>query len=101
MLTTRTESLAEGITIHMGDCRDVLPTLARAHAIITDPPYGVGLVGKTNDFRDSRHFDSGASLVPSKLYDDDEATIRALIGEVIPLALTIEHYLMVSALKLM
>ena len=47
MLTTRTETLAEGITIHMGDCRDVLPTLARAHAIITDPPYGVGLVGKT------------------------------------------------------
>ena len=48
MLTTRTETLAEGITIHMGDCRDVLPTLARADAVVTDPPYGVELIAKQN-----------------------------------------------------
>jgi len=36
MLTTRTETLAEGVTLHMGDCRDLLPR-ARADAIITDP----------------------------------------------------------------
>ena len=41
MLTTRTETLAEGVTLHMGDCRDVLPTLPRADVVITDPPYGI------------------------------------------------------------
>jgi len=41
MSTTRTEILAEGVTLHMGDCRDVLPTLPRADAVITDPPYNV------------------------------------------------------------
>ena len=40
MLTTLTETLAEGVTLHMGDCRDVLPTLARDVAVVTDPPYG-------------------------------------------------------------
>lgn len=41
MLTTRTEILAEGVTLHMGDARVILPTLARADAVVTDPPYGV------------------------------------------------------------
>ncbi len=31
-----------GITIYHGDCRDVLPTLGPADALITDPPYGIG-----------------------------------------------------------
>lgn len=44
MLTTRTEHFAEGVTLHMGDCRKILPTLAaRADdAVVTDPPYGIG-----------------------------------------------------------
>lgn len=33
----------KGITIYHGDCREVLPSLSRAHdVIITDPPYGIG-----------------------------------------------------------
>lgn len=32
-----------GITIYHGDCRDVLPSIAQADAMITDPPYGCGL----------------------------------------------------------
>jgi DNA modification methylase len=27
----------------LGDCRDVLPTLGRVDAVVTDPPYGIGL----------------------------------------------------------
>lgn len=45
MLTTRTEILADGVTLHMGDCREILPTLPRADAIITDPPYSVSVPG--------------------------------------------------------
>ncbi len=31
------------VTIWHGDCREILPTLARVDAVITDPPYGVGI----------------------------------------------------------
>ena len=29
-------------TLYLGDCRDVLPTLGKVDAVITDPPYGIG-----------------------------------------------------------
>jgi DNA modification methylase len=25
-----------------GDCRDILPTLGKVDAVVTDPPYGIG-----------------------------------------------------------
>jgi site-specific DNA-methyltransferase (adenine-specific) len=28
-------------TLYLGDCRDILPTLPKVDAVITDPPYGV------------------------------------------------------------
>lgn len=38
----RTEQLADGVTCILGDCRDVLPTLGKVDAVVTDPPYGIG-----------------------------------------------------------
>ncbi len=37
-----------GITIYHADCRDILPTLGAGSvdAVVTDPPYGVGLTAK-------------------------------------------------------
>lgn len=29
-------------TLYLGCCEDILPTLAKADAVITDPPYGIG-----------------------------------------------------------
>ena len=29
-------------TLYLGDCLDILPTLPKVDAVITDPPYGVG-----------------------------------------------------------
>jgi DNA modification methylase len=37
---TRKETIADGIELHLGDCRDVLPTLQPFAAVLTDPPYG-------------------------------------------------------------
>jgi DNA modification methylase len=28
-------------TLYLGDCREILPTLGKVDAIVTDPPYGV------------------------------------------------------------
>lgn len=32
-------------TLYLGDCRDVLPTLDKVDAVVTDPPYGIGYTG--------------------------------------------------------
>lgn len=37
------------VTIYHGDCREVLPTLAPVETCITDPPYGLGFMGKDWD----------------------------------------------------
>jgi site-specific DNA-methyltransferase (adenine-specific) len=40
----KVEQLAEGVTLYLGDCREVLLTLEGVDAVITDPPYGIGYV---------------------------------------------------------
>ena len=37
---SRVEHLAEGVTLYLGDCRDVAPTVGLVDMIFTDPPYG-------------------------------------------------------------
>lgn len=32
-------------TLYLGDCREILPTLPKVDAVITDPPYGIGMDG--------------------------------------------------------
>jgi len=38
-------------TLYLGDCLEILPTLGKVDAVVTDPPYGIGLdyEGKTDD----------------------------------------------------
>ena len=45
------ECLTEGVTLHVGDCLDVLPTLpdASVDAIVTDPPYEIGIADRPWD----------------------------------------------------
>ena len=31
--------------LYLGDCRDILPTLGKVDALVTDPPYGIGESG--------------------------------------------------------
>lgn len=33
-------------TLYCGDCRDILPTLGKVDAVVTDPPYGIGFGAK-------------------------------------------------------
>jgi DNA modification methylase len=40
-LNPRIEHLAEGVTLYCGDCREILPTLGKVDAVVTDPPYGI------------------------------------------------------------
>ena len=36
----RTEIIGDA-TLILGDCREILPTLGKVDAVITDPPYGI------------------------------------------------------------
>lgn len=33
-------------TLYLGDCREILPTLSKVDAVVTDPPYGIARVWK-------------------------------------------------------
>lgn len=50
----RRERLAEGVTLYLGDCREIAPTLPRPAAVISDPPYGMAWD------TDSRRFSGGS-----------------------------------------
>lgn len=41
MTYQRKETLAEGVELYLGDCREILPTLGKVDAVVTDPPYGM------------------------------------------------------------
>jgi DNA modification methylase len=77
-----------GCELYLGDCLEIMPTLGKVDAVVTDPPYGIGLVKKTSDYRDSKFFDNGESLRATKQYCDEPDYIRGLIGSAIPLALS-------------
>jgi DNA modification methylase len=51
MAQERIERLAEGITLYLGDCRAVLPSLGQIDAVVTDPPYGIGEAAGKNASR--------------------------------------------------
>ena len=38
-------------TLYLGDCREILPTLPKVDAVITDPPYGIGEAAGKNASR--------------------------------------------------
>lgn len=45
--------LADGdVTLHLGDCREVMPSLEPVDAVVTDPPYGVTALGWDVPVRD-------------------------------------------------
>lgn len=48
--------MATNVTLHLGDCLEVMPTLAAGSidAVITDPPYGIGWEGHNGSDREWR-----------------------------------------------
>jgi site-specific DNA-methyltransferase (adenine-specific) len=64
-MTIRKETLAEGIELYCGDCREILPTLGKVDAVVTDPPYGIGYAaqpivgkGKAKSNHEKREWDN-------------------------------------------
>lgn len=66
---------ADGITLHLGDCREILPSLPRASVdcIITDPPYG-------QDWQSNRRTNGFAKIAG----DDGTLDVPAAVGLALP-----------------
>ena len=43
-MSVRIETIGDA-TLYLGDCREILPTLGKVDAVVTDPPYGIGQDG--------------------------------------------------------
>lgn len=57
-MNQRVEHLAEGVTLHLGDCREILPTLAGIDLVFTSPPYNLGQTAIWSDVRKLGHYPS-------------------------------------------
>lgn len=49
-MATRVETIGD-CTLYLGDCLEILPTLGKVDAVVTDPPYGVG-IGYSEEWTD-------------------------------------------------
>jgi site-specific DNA-methyltransferase (adenine-specific) len=47
---SRVEHIGDAV-LYLGDCREILPTLGKVDAVVTDPPFGVGFKYATHDDR--------------------------------------------------
>ncbi len=65
-MTIRTEQIGDA-TLYQCDCREILPTLPKVDAVVTDPPYGIGWKPRVNHqdqpWVDAIDFDIRAFLV--------------------------------------
>jgi DNA modification methylase len=53
-------------TLYLGDCREILPTLKKADAVVTDPPYGIGADSHMAKLGGMK---AGAALAPKRHYE--------------------------------
>jgi len=44
------------VTLYLGDCLEILPTLSGIVAVVTDPPYGIGYVPQVHKLDDGRNY---------------------------------------------
>jgi site-specific DNA-methyltransferase (adenine-specific) len=55
-MTVHVEHLAEGVTLYLGDCREIAHALARPAALVSDPPYGQELQTNVFEAGQRRHY---------------------------------------------
>lgn len=72
----------ERVTVHAGDCLDVLPTLpdASVDAVVTDPPYGLEFMGKEWDSFKGDTWRNSAGLTGTGYTDGGKRLVRPSYG---------------------
>jgi hypothetical protein len=59
---SKVEHIAEGVTLYLGDCRELLPSIGKVDAVVTDPPYGTGCAPRGGKTAGSIKFDDVPDL---------------------------------------
>jgi hypothetical protein len=62
-------------TLYLGDCRDILPTLARADAVVTDPPYG----NQNHDGDFNARLNEYRGIESKPIANDDAESMREVV----------------------
>jgi len=57
-------------TLYLGDCMDILPTLDKVDAVITDPPYGIGESSKKVASRQRKANGKSAAMADQRDYGE-------------------------------
>jgi len=63
-LSPRVEHIGDA-TLYLGDCRDILPTLGKVDAVVTDPPYGINFEYASHDDDLEKWFGLINDILPS------------------------------------
>jgi DNA modification methylase len=77
---TRIERIGD-CELWLGDCREILPTLGKVDAVVTDPPYGIG--------ESSKNFASRGKLASADRYERstwDDSTADEAVAAAVALA---------------
>lgn len=68
-------------TLYLGDCREILPTLGKVDAVVTDPPYGINAARNRNSQKDGWRDYPGAGWDVERPGRDVFDAILACSGE--------------------
>ena len=49
-MSQRVEHIGDAV-LYLGDCLEILPTLPKVDAVVTDPPYGLGVAGQPTNYQ--------------------------------------------------
>ncbi len=60
---SRVEHLSDAVTLYLGDCREILPTIGQVESLVSDPPYGMSF---RSNYRLERH---------DKIANDEDASL--------------------------
>lgn len=63
-MTYQRKEIIGDCTLYLADCRDVLPTLPKVDAVLTDPPYGIGFAAQPTRYQ-------RANGIEAKDWDND------------------------------
>lgn len=80
-MSHRVEHLAEGVTLYLGDCREILPTIGKVDAAFTSPPYNMGMspaggvrggiLTKPSKGGDAKRFRDGYGICEDAMHPDE------------------------------
>lgn len=78
-MSERVEHLSDSVTLYLGDCRTILPTLGMVNAVVTDPPYETEA---HTDGRRRRVFGGGESIVAAQIgFAPMDEAMRGLLAQ--------------------